>query len=241
MRKIFFHIGARKNSQGVKNKNIKLINGKPLIQWSIEQAKKIKRNSKIIVSSDSKTILNLSKKLKVDFLISRPKNLSSSKTSKIYVWKHSVNYMFKKKLMDENDIFIDLDCTCPIRDINDIKLMIKKFNKFNKLRKKFDGIISITEARKNPYFNLVEKNKNNHLELSKKLKKNIVRRQDCPNVFEHVASIYVLKPLFILKKNFLMHGKLYGHLIKNFTGLDIDNKFDFKIVKYILGLKNAKY
>ena len=38
-----------------------------------------------------------------------------------------------------------------------------------------------------------------------------------------------------------MHGKLYGHLIKNFTGLDIDNKFDFKIVKYILGLKNAKY
>ena len=241
MRKIFFHIGARKNSQGVKNKNIKLINGKPLIQWSIEQAKKIKKNSKIIVSSDSKKILNLSKKLKVDFLILRPKNLSSSKISKIYVWKHSVNYMLKKKLMDENDIFIDLDCTCPIRDINDIKLMIKKFNKFNKLRKKFDGIISITEARKNPYFNLVEKNKNNHLELSKKLKKNIVRRQDCPNVFEHVASIYVLKPLFILKKNFLMHGKLYGHLIKNFTGLDIDNKFDFKIVKYILGLKNAKY
>jgi len=234
MSKIIIHIGARQNSKGLKNKNIKKLLGKPLIQHTIEHAKKINKVHKIVVNSDSKKILNLSKKLKVDIQILRPKKLSGSNSSKFSVWKHSVKYLLTNNLMSVNDIFLDLDCTCPVRSVSDIKLMINKFLKYRKNNKLFDGLFSITPARKNPYFNLVEYNKYNFLTLSKKTKSNVFSRQKCPKVYEHVASIYCLKPNFILKKRSFMEGKLLGHEIKQFTGWDIDNKFDFEVVKYIL-------
>lgn len=237
MNNLIIHIGARKNSRGLKNKNIKKIFGKPLIQYTIDQAKKIKGIKKIVVSSDSKKILSISKKLNVDILILRPKNLAKSGTSKFLVWKHSVKFLLRNNFMDKKDIFLDLDCTCPLRYLNDIKLVVKKFIFFKRKNKIFDGIFSITKARKNPYFNLVEFNKKKYLELSKKPNRGIFTRQSCPNVYEHVASIYCLKPDFILKKKLFMKGKLLGHKIKDYTGWDIDDKFDFELIKYILGKK----
>ena len=238
MNKIIIHIGARKNSSGLKNKNIKQLLGKPLIQHSIEHAKKINKTYKIVVSSDSKKILNISRRLNVDVQILRPSRLANSTASKFSVWQHSMKFLLKKNIMTKNDIFLDLDCTCPTRDIKDIKLIIKKFIKYKKNKKIFDGVFSVTKARKNPYFNLVEYDKNDYLALSKTTKSNIFSRQKCPEVYEHVASIYCLKPDFILNKKSFMSGKLLGHEIKNFTGWDIDDKFDFKIVKYILNIKN---
>ena len=139
--------------------------------------------------------------------------------------------------MTKDDIFVDLDCTCPLRSVRSINKMIDKFVSFKKQKKKFDGIFTITEARKNPYFNLVEINSNGYLKLSKGQKKRIVRRQDCPKVYEHVANAYIFKPEFIIKKKYLMDGKLIGHETKNFMSWDIDNKFDFKIAEYLLKLK----
>ena len=235
MNRIIIHIGARKNSRGLKNKNIKKILGKPLIQHSIDHAKKIKERHKIVISSDSKKIISISKKLKTDIQILRPTSLSNSKTSKFAVWRHSVKYLLKNKLMDKNDIFLDLDCTCPARKVKDIKIILRKFKLFKKKNKIFDGIFTISKARKNPYFNLVEFNRNKYLKLSKKInKKEIFTRQSCPKVFEHVASIYCLKPEFILKKKSFMKGKLLGHEIEYFSGWDIDDKHDFEIVRFIL-------
>jgi CMP-N-acetylneuraminic acid synthetase len=237
MSKIFIHIGARKGSVSVKNKNIKMIAGKPLILWTINQAKKIKGVSKIIVNTDSLDILNLAKKEKVDLLLKRPKNISNSKSSKFLAWKFAFNYLGKKKLINSEDIFVDLDCTCPLRKIKDINLMIKKFNNYKDKKKKFDGIFTIIKAKKNPYFNLVEYNRRGYLELSKKNKVVINRRQDCPKVFEHVASIYIFKPSFLLKNDSLMSGRLFGHEVDEYTNLDIDSDFDFEIVEHFLKKK----
>ena len=239
MNKIIIHIGARKNSTGVKNKNIKKILGKPLIQYSIEHAKNIKSRHLIVVSTDSKKKLKITKKLNVDLQIHRPLSLANSKASKFSVWKHSINYLLKNNYMDKDDIFLDLDCTCPVRNIKDIKLIIKKFKFLKKNKKSFDGILTVTKARKNPYFNLLEHGKNKFLQLSKKNNKKIFTRQSCPKVFEHTASIYCLKPDFILKKSFFMQGKLLGHEIEYLSGWDIDDKFDCVIVQNILKRKNV--
>ena len=239
MNKIIIHIVSRKNSKGIKNKNIKKIYGKPLIQYSINHAKSIKSKNIIVVSSDSKKILKISKKLKVDIQILRPASLANSKTSKFSVWKHSVNFLMRNNYMDKEDIFLDLDCTCPVRNIKDINLIIKKFKMLKKNKKTFDGIFTIAKARKNPYFNLVEYGKNKFLHLSKKNDREIFTRQSCPKVFEHIASIYCLKPEFILKKDSFMKGNLLGHEIEYSSGWDIDDKFDYEVVKYILKNKNG--
>ena len=237
MNRIFVHIGARKGSVGLKNKNLKNIFGKPLIIWTIHHAKMINKVFKTIVNTDSKQIANLSNRNGIDIILKRPKKISNSKSSKFDAWKFAIKYLYDKKLITNDDIFVDLDCTCPLRSVGSINKMIDKFVSFKKQKKKFDGIFTITEARKNPYFNLVEINSNGYLKLSKEPKKRIVRRQDCPKVYEHVANAYIFKPEFIIKKKYLMAGKLIGHETKNFTSWDIDNKFDFKIAEYLLKLK----
>ena len=94
MSKIFLHIAARKESQGIKNKNEKKFLGKPLINWSIDFSKKMKIIDSIIVNSDSKRILRISKKAGANILIKRPKKFSSSKTSKL-IGKLNIYYLIK--------------------------------------------------------------------------------------------------------------------------------------------------
>tara|TARA_X000001036_G_scaffold439546_1_gene491070 strand:- start:2073 stop:2789 length:717 start_codon:yes stop_codon:yes gene_type:complete len=234
MNKIFLHIGAREGSKGIKNKNIRKFLGKPLIYWTLKHAKKVNNFEAIVVNSDSKLILNLAKKMKIDLIIERPKTLSSSKASKLTAWKYALNFLKNRKLISKDDIFVDFDCTCPLRDIKDTNKMIKKFILYKKVKKSFDGIFTIIQAKKNPYFNLVEKNKFGYLKISKNLKKTIVRRQDAPNVYEHVANTYVLKPNFISKTKSFMKGNLFGHVVKDKFSWDIDSDFDFKVAEYLL-------
>ena len=170
MSRIFVHIGARKGSTGLKNKNLKIFLGKPLILWTIKQAKMTNKVFKTIVNTDSKQIANLSSKNGIDIILKRPKKISNSKSSKFDAWKFAVKYLYDKKLITDNDIFVDLDCTCPLRSVGSINKMIDKFVSFKKQRKDFDGIFTIATARKNPYFNLVEINRNGYLKLSKDLK-----------------------------------------------------------------------
>ena len=121
MNNIFIHIGARSGSKGLKNKNILKFKGKPLILWTILLAKKIKQNAKIIVNTDSEKIIKLAKLHEVDYVLKRPANLSNDKMSKFSAWKYACNYLSKKKLIDNKDLFLDLDCTCPLRKLSDIK------------------------------------------------------------------------------------------------------------------------
>ena len=192
MNNIFIHIGARSGSKGLKNKNILKFKGKPLILWTILLAKKIKQNAKIIVNTDSEKIIKLAKLHEVDYVLKRPANLSNDKMSKFSAWKYACNYLSKKKLIDNKDLFLDLDCTCPLRKLSDIKKLSRRFFDIRST-KKFDAIFTVTEARRTPYFNIMEERRS-YMEISKKTKKQIIRRQDAPKVYEHCGVGYALKP-----------------------------------------------
>jgi len=237
MNKVFLHIGARAGSQGLKNKNIKFFLGKPLIKWSIDFAKQMKNIDQIIINSDSKKILEISKKSGVNILLKRPKKISNSKSSKLSAWKFAVNYLLNKKLIDRDDIFVDLDCTCPLRSIKDVNRMINYYKFLKKRKKTFDGVYTITDSKKTPYFNLVEVNKSGFLKVSKKGKNNLVRRQDSPKVYEHVPNTYVLNPNFIIKSKNFMNGKFIGFKVDKYYSWDIDSGFDFKIAEFLLKSK----
>ena len=136
MSRIFVHIGARKGSTGLKNKNLKKFLGKPLILWTIKQAKMTNKVFKTIVNTDSKQIANLSSKNGIDIILKRPKKISNSKSSKFDAWKFAVKYLDDKKLITKDDIFVDLDCTCPLRSLRCINEMIDKFVFYKKQKKK---------------------------------------------------------------------------------------------------------
>ena len=230
MKKILLIIPARGGSKGIKNKNIKKINKKPLIDITLTQAKKSKIFSDIIVSSDSSKILSVSKKHKV-ILHKRSKRLSSDKSPKIPVIRDALKFAEKKK-NNKYDYIIDLDVTSPLRNISDIKKSLSKF-----LKNRNSNLFTITEARRNPYFNMIEIS-NNKIKICKKNINPFFRRQDAPKVFELNASIYIWKRSWLLKSDKLISNKTGYYFMPAHRSLDIDSDHDFKIVEHLLKIND---
>ena len=141
-------ICARKGSKGLKNKNIANLKGKPLVLHTLDQAKKLKFLKDIVVSTDSKIIQKIVGNNYSWFL--RPVKISGSKSSKIEVIRHAI-IQAEKKNNYKYDLIIDLDVTSPLRTIGDITNSFKQFKK-----KKINNLFSVSEPRKNPYFNIIE-------------------------------------------------------------------------------------
>ena len=221
-------ICARGGSKGVPNKNIKLLAGKPLIVRTIDQVRKIKKISKIIVSTDSKKISKIAKDAGADVPFIRPKHLAKDNSPEWLVWRHAL-IEYKKLNNNFPDVVVIIPVTSPLRNIEDLKKCIKKYQE-----KKSDIVITITDANRNPYFNMVTINKKGLANLVNKPGKHITRRQDSPNVFDMTTVAYVTSPKFILKKKSIFNGKVgYVHIPKE-RALDIDTSFDFKIAELLL-------
>ena len=227
-------ICARKGSKGLKNKNFKDLNSKPLIYHTILQAKKSKIFDKIVVSSDSNKILLLSKKFKVDYLIKRPKKLANDHCGKIDVIKHAL-IMSEKKFKVIFDIIIDLDVTSPLRSTSDINKALDFFFKKNS-----GNLVSGYEARRNPYFNQVML-KNNRLSIPCRSRGKIFSRQKAPKVFDLNASIYIWRRNALIKEKNLINKKTLLYEMPDSRSIDIDNMFDFKLVQFIFKNKLFKY
>ena len=216
----------RGGSKGVNNKCLKKINGKPLLEYTIKQAKRIDIINNIVISTDSKKIINLSANYGIKNFFIRPKYLSKDNSPKIPVIRDAVlrsEKFFNKKF----DIIIDLDVSSPLRSIEDIK---NAYNKF--LSSKSDILFTVNKSKKNPYFNMVEI-KNNKVNL---IKKNnfVTRRQDAPEVFDVNSSIYIWKRKTIINNDTLFTKKTSIFEMPEERSIDIDTIFDFKLVEFLL-------
>ncbi len=220
-------ICARKGSKGIKNKALKLIKNKPLIYFTIKQALRSKIFDEVVVSTDSKKIQKIALNFGAKSWFLRPKKLSKDNSSKLLAIKHAFKEsekFFKKKF----NICFDLDLTSPLRNIRDIKKALKIFN-----YEKANNLFSVTNSKKNPYFNMVEK-KNNTYVLSKKPPKEYFSRQKLPKVFEINASIYIFRREFFKKNNSIFNSKTSVYLMPRERSVDIDDLFDLKVVKNII-------
>ncbi len=228
-------IGARGGSQGLPGKNIKILLGKPLISWTIEAALKTPEIDRVVVSTDSEEIADVSKKSGAEVPFLRPDSISGPEVGKFDVWKHALDSC-EKYYKEKYDIYVDLDCTNPLRDSEDISNIINQLKKG--MSRGVDAIFSICEARKNPYFNMVEADKNGALRMSKTLGSTVIRRQDAPIVFEHVASTYAMTSEYIRMKDHLLSGHTEGYDIGIDKSFDIDSDFDFQMVESLMTTKH---
>lgn len=226
--KILCTICVRGGSKSVKNKNIKPINGKPLVYYTIKQAKNSGVFEDIVVSTDSKKIQKITSHYGIKNFFLRPKNLSKNTSPKVPVIRHALKQaenFYKKKY----DYIMDLDVTSPLRLVKDIKLSLKKF-----LKKNSNILFSVNESRINPYFNSVEIKKNKSIKPVKKLGHVLKRRQDAPKVYDLNASIYIWKRKTLLSTDTLFVKKNTIYIMPDERGREIDSKADFKIVSYLL-------
>ncbi|MGB0438854.1 MAG: acylneuraminate cytidylyltransferase family protein, partial [Paracoccaceae bacterium] len=146
---ILGHIGVRKGSKGVPNKNFRMICGKPLIDWSLDMLLAHPRVDAVVVSTDSQAIYDHAVAKGTLPIGLRPAHLATDTAGKWGVWQHAL--AASEALCGPTDVFLDLDCTSPLRARQDIDNALDLFHV-----EQPDMVMSCCEARKNPYFNLVE-------------------------------------------------------------------------------------
>jgi len=221
-------ICARGGSKGVKNKNIRLLEGKPLIAHTIAHAKESGCFEGVVVSSDSDEILSIARDWGADYSIKRPDALANDTAAKIPAIKHAL--LEAEKIYDMTfDTFVDLDATSPLRFAVDVE------NAINLLESnQVSSVITGAPARRSPYFNLVERTQDGRIALSKKLEKPVVRRQDSPQCYDMNASIYVWNRNRFLENPTVFYTDTLLYEMPEDRSQDIDCELDFKIVELIM-------
>jgi N-acylneuraminate cytidylyltransferase len=225
---ILGHIGARKGSKGVPGKNTRPIAGKPLIDWSLDQLLAHPRVDAVVVSTDDEALYAHALAKGCLAVGLRPAHLATDTAGKWGVWQHALA-VSEPLLGSPVTAFLDLDCTSPLRLMSDIDGALDLF-----AADAPDMVMSCCEARKNPYFNLVEPDATGALHVSKPLPGGVVARQQAPRVYEHAASTYVVAPDYLRRSAGLWEGRVIPFLMPAERCIDIDSPFDFDLVEWLL-------
>ena len=225
---ILASICVRAGSKGVPLKNIKNLNGKPLLYYTIDCAKNATLINDIVVSSDSDIMLDIAKDFGVSTTIKRPDDLASDSASKWDVFIHLVEE-YEKTTGKIIDFLVDLDVTVPLRLSEHIDGAIQMM-----LQNEADVVITGYESERNPYFNMMEVLDGKYATIVKKSNKPIVCRQDAPLVYSLTPAVYVIKKEALYKYKHWSDAKCMIYEIPRKNAIDIDTEFDFELVEYLM-------
>lgn len=221
-------IPARAGSKRLKNKNLKILNKKPLISWTIESSLKSKYISETIVTTDSKEIQEVAKDFgaKVPFL--RPSYLAQDESSSIDVVLHAVDF-YSKEINKVFDYIVLLQPTSPLRDYRDLDLAIELL-----FKKNADAIISVCKMEHNPcWSNTLDES----MSMDSFLKKEFInkRTQDLEDYYRVNGAIYICKTEKLLEnKKFFLDNNIFAYEMTQEHSVDIDTELDFLIAKTLM-------
>jgi len=200
--KILGVIPARGGSKGVPGKNIKELNGKPLIQYTAEVALESELIDTLVLSSDDNEIIEVAKKIGIDVPFVRPKDLAQDKSPTFPVIIHALEYY--KSIGIEFDAVCLLQVTSPFRSVDFLNKAINKF-----INQDADSLVSVQEVphEYNPHW-VFKPNDSEELKLVTGEKEIISRRQNLPKTYHRDGSIYITKTSVLLHKNSLYGNKI---------------------------------
>ena len=146
-------------------------------------------------------------------------------------WRHGLAYLqeMEGKLPD---VMISVPATAPLRSSLDIENCINEYIKGDT-----DAVITITDAHRNPYFNMVKTNSDGTVGLVNPVQSNIEHRQDAPEVFDMATVCYVLNPKFVFSHKSVFEGRVKAVYVPPERAIDIDTLLDFQIAECLLKIR----
>ncbi len=216
---------ARGGSKSIKNKNLAKIKGKPLIYFTLKEAKKSKNLTNYIVSTDSDKIKNVVKKYKVDVPFIRPKKFSRDNSSSASALKHALiqcEKFYNKKF----DYVVELMITNPLKTFVDINNVINMI-----IRNKSDSVIAVNQLQDHHPARIkkIVKGKLYDFSVKEKLES---RRQDLkPKAYVRSGSIYAMSRRFVLQGKRYFSGKSLAYILPPERTINIDDKNDLLMAK----------
>ena len=221
-------IFARGGSKGLPGKNIKFFSGKPLIAWSIEQAKQVQSIDRVIVYTDSDEIAKIAKDYGAEVPFLRPKNISEDHSPEWMAWRHALSFLLETE-GKMPDIMLSIPTTSPLRRVIDVEECLKLYKNGGA-----DVVITTTDSHRSPYFNMVKEDENGNINLIIKPKEKLYRRQDAPVVYDMATVAYVMDPQFIMRNESIFDGRIKAVKVPLENSIDIDTMFDFKMAEFFL-------
>jgi CMP-N,N'-diacetyllegionaminic acid synthase len=233
---ILITICGRGGSKGIPGKNIKPVNGLPLIAYTIRAARKFAETTAadVALSTDSDEILMVAAEHGLNTVYRRPAELASDSAGKIGVLRDVLGYEEKSR-SKSYDLLLDLDITSPLRTQQDLeegmKMICENADALN--------LFSVSKAQRNPYFNMVEQKSDGYYDLVKR--GNFKTRQSAPAVYDMNASFY------FYKKEFFTAGRTSAITERSLvypmphTCFDLDEPIDFEFMNYLLSEKKLDF
>lgn len=217
-------IPARGGSKGLPGKNIKPLNGKPLILYTVEAAREVFPDELICVSTDDEEIKKVveASGLEVPFL--RPAHLATDQSGTHEVLLHAINFHEQNGYYP--DTLILLQPTSPLRNASHIKEALAVYDE------SCDMVISVNETKANPYYTLREETKDGWLVKSKE--GNFTRRQDCPKVYEVNGAIYIANINITKEMTFSYFKNVKKYVMKKEYSIDIDTNSDYILASILI-------
>ena len=230
MEHILITICARGGSKGIPGKNIKNLNGRPVIDYTIQHAfafSKSHHNVDIALSTDSKEIIEVAADCGLQTEYLRPDLLADDTVGKIDVLNHILSYE-EVRMQKKYDILLDLDVSSPLRTTQDLEAAFKKFME----NKDALNIFSVSKPHKNPYFNVVEIKEDGFCKLVKQ--SNSRSRQTAPKVYDMNASFYFYRKAFFDQnlKSAITDKSLF--FLMDHICFDIDEPLDFEMMEFLV-------
>lgn len=230
MANILITICARGGSKGIPGKNIKPINGRPLINYTIDVANEFVRKYKkcdLVLSTDSEKIKEVVSNLAIDAEYTRPQRLADDNAGKPEAIK-DVMLWSERKYNKTYDYVIDLDITSPLRTVEDIENCLKLVTDYPDTLTSF----SVSPCHRNPYFNMVEIMEDGFCKvvLGGKYK----TRQSAPRVYDMNASIYVYRREALDTENPVAVTPKSRCYELNHICFDLDEPYDFEYLDFLI-------
>lgn len=220
-------ICARGGSKGVPNKNLKLLGGRPLIAWSVLQAKATGLFERVVVSSDSEDIQAAALRAGADGVVDRPVDMATDEAPKVPAILHAL-LETEKQTKTRYDILVDLDATAPLRLPEDITGAVALLEKSGSR-----SVITGNSSYRSPYFDLVELQRDGIVRVSKTPAQPVFRRQDVPICYDMNASIYVWKRDALVENPSVFYDDTRLFEMPAERSREIDSAFDFSIVEFL--------
>lgn len=223
--KILTVIPARGGSKGIPHKNIKLLNGKPLIYYTIDCARSICTDNDICVSTDDPEIIKCVENygLKIPFV--RPAELATDTAGTYEVLLHALD--FYEKQGRHYDVVLLLQNTSPFRNADHVKEALKLY------REEIDMVVSVNQTKTNPYYNCFEEDFDGFLKKTIDIS-SIVRRQDAPVTYEYNGAIYVINVKQLKKMSLGQFTRRVKYVMDDIHSVDLDNITDWIYAEFII-------
>ncbi len=209
-------------------KNIRSLAGKPLIAWSIEHARAVKRIERIIVSTDSEEIAAVARDFGAEVPFIRPVELARDDSPEWLAWRHALAFLQESK-GTLPEAMLSIPATAPLRLPVDLENCLDEF-----ARGDADMVITVSNAHRNPWFNMVKKKPDGTVGLVMPPTSGITRRQDAPEVFDIATVAYAARPRFVMEQMGIFTGRVRAVKVPVERALDIDTLLDFEMAEFLI-------